>query len=87
MADMPQLSEAGTAYPSGAPKFTPGFSWGSCYSIYSFLCIFVVFCSSLIVLLSFFLLAIVLSVLYRFTDSDYLFGPFKLFLICFIHGN
>jgi hypothetical protein len=28
-----------------------------------------------------FLLAIVLSVLLRFTDSDYLFGIFKLFLI------
>jgi hypothetical protein len=30
--------------------------------------------------LSFFLLAIVLSVLFRFTDSDYTFGIFKLFL-------
>ena len=45
---------------------------------------------SLFVLLSFFLLAIVLFVLLRFTGSDYPFGVFKLFLfiwpfpICFI---
>ena len=37
---------------------------GSCYSIFSFICMF---CRSLFVL---FLLAIVLSVLLRFTDSD-----------------
>ena len=28
----------GTAYPSGTPEFTIGFQWGSCYSIFSFLC-------------------------------------------------
>ena len=28
-------SGAGTAYPSGAPEFIPGFEWGSCYSIFS----------------------------------------------------
>jgi hypothetical protein len=39
--------------------------WGSCYSIFSLMCMF---CRSLFVL---FLLAIVLSVLIRFTDSDY----------------
>jgi hypothetical protein len=33
------------------------------------------------ILLYFFLLAIVLSVLLRFTDSDYPFGIFKLFLL------
>jgi hypothetical protein len=27
---------AGTAHHSGAPAFTPGFQWGSCYSIFSF---------------------------------------------------
>jgi hypothetical protein len=37
----------------------------------------VVFCSSLFVLSYFFLLTIVLSVVLRFTDSDYLFGIFK----------
>ena len=36
------------------------------------------FCRSLFVLLCFFPLAIVLSVLLRYTDSDYLFGIFKL---------
>jgi hypothetical protein len=37
-------------------------------------------CRSLFVLLYFFFLAIVLSVLLRYTDSDYPFGIFKLFL-------
>jgi hypothetical protein len=32
-------------------EFTPSFQWGSCYSIFSFMCIF---CRSLFVLLSFF---------------------------------
>ena len=71
-------SGAGTVYPSGAHAFTPGFQWGSCYSIFSFMRIF---CRSLFVLLYFFLLAIVLSVLLRYTDSDYPFGIFKLFLM------
>ena len=31
---------AGTAHPSGAPEFTPGFQRGSCYSIFSFICMF-----------------------------------------------
>ena len=44
-------SGAGTAYPSGAPEFTPGFQWGSCYSIFSFICMF---CRSLFVPLYFF---------------------------------
>ena len=39
------------AYPSVAPDFTPGFYWGSCYSILSFMCMF---CRSLFVLLYFF---------------------------------
>ena len=54
-----------TAYPSGASEFTPGFEWSSCYSIFSFMCMFVDRCLSL------FLLDIVLSVLLRYTDSDY----------------
>ena len=44
-------SGAGTAYPSGAPEFIPGFQWDSCYSIFSFICMF---CRSLFVLLYFF---------------------------------
>ena len=27
----------GAAYPSGAPELIPGFEWGSCYSIFSFM--------------------------------------------------
>ena len=46
-------SEAGTAYHSGAPEFTPGFKWGSCYSIFSSMCMFY---RSLFVLLYFFFL-------------------------------
>jgi len=48
------------------------------------------FCSSLFVPLYFFLLAIVMSVLLRFTDSDYPFGIFKLFfsfVVCHAHVN
>ena len=45
----------------------PRFKWGSCYSIVSFMSMF---CRSLFVLCYFFLLAIVLSVLLRYTDSD-----------------
>ena len=44
-------SGTGTAYPFGAPEFTHGFKWSSCYSIFSFMCMF---CRSLFVLLSFF---------------------------------
>jgi len=47
------------------------------YLIISFMCMF---CRSLFVLLSFFLLAIVLSVLLEFTDSDYPFSIFKLII-------
>ena len=47
----------------------PGFNGGSCYSVINFMCNFVDRC------LSFFFLAIVLSVL-RFTDSDYPLGTF-----------
>jgi len=42
---------AGAAYPSGAPDFFPGFKWGSCCSIFSFISMF---CRSLVFLLSFF---------------------------------
>jgi hypothetical protein len=31
----------GAAYPSGAPEIIPGFEWGSCYSIFSFVCCYV----------------------------------------------
>ena len=69
-----EISGAGAIFPSGAPDFTPGFQWGSCYSIFSFMCnvLQIVVCPFVL-----FLLAIVLSVLLRFTDSDYPFGIFK----------
>jgi hypothetical protein len=31
----------GAAYPSGAPELIPDFEWGSCYSIFSFMCCYV----------------------------------------------
>ena len=34
---MGATSGAGTAYPSGELEFTPGFQWGSCYSIFFFM--------------------------------------------------
>ena len=70
-------SGAGTAYPSGAPEFTTGFSgvrvtWSLVLYVY-----FVDRCWSFLAFVLF-LMAIVLSVL-RYTDSDYPFGIFKLF--------
>ena len=61
-------SGAGTAFPSEAPEFTPGFQWGSYYSIFSFMCnvLQIVVCPFVL-----FLFAIVLSVFLQFTDSDY----------------
>ena len=56
---------AGTAYHSGTPKFTPGYQWCSCCSIFSFLCLLyqpLLFCLCLFVL------------------ADNVFGIFKLFL-------
>ena len=70
-------SGAGICYPSGAPEFTPGFQWGSCYSIFSFICMF---CRFVL-----FPLAIVLFVLLRYTDFDCPFGIFKLFLHALTH--
>ena len=55
---------------------SPGFKWGSCYSIFDFICMF---CRSMFVL--FFIFFWPLSVLLRYTDSDYPFGIFKLFLM------
>jgi hypothetical protein len=76
-------SGAETANPSEAPEFTPVFS-GVRVTRSLVLCVcFVDRC------LSFgpFLLAIVLSVLLRYMDSDYLFGIFKLFLLLCISFN
>ena len=67
------MGGAGTAYPSGASEFTPVFSGVRVtWSLDLYVC-FVDRCVYL------FLLAIVLSVL-RYTDYDYPFGIFKLFL-------
>ena len=71
-------SGSATAYLSGAPELNPGLKWGSRYSIFSFMWMF---CRSLFVL---FFVAIVLSVLHRFTDSGYSFGIFKLFIYIYV---
>ena len=63
----------GTANPSGAPEFTICFS-GILFARFLVLC--VMFCISLFVPSP---LDIVMSVLNRFTTSDYHFGIFKLF--------
>ena len=61
-------SGAGIAYPSGAPVFSEVRVQFYVYVLQIVVCPFVLF-----------LLAIVLSVLLRYTDSDYPFGIFKLF--------
>ena len=67
----------GTANPSGAPDVTPSFQLGSWNSIFSFMSRS---CRSLFVLLYFCIGHCVMSLL-RYTDSDYAFGIFKLFLM------
>ena len=66
-------SGAGTVYPSGAHEFTYGFQWGSCYSIFSFMCMF---CRSLFVLL-----AIVLSVLWYLQTLLVCPSSYKIFIL------
>jgi hypothetical protein len=70
-------SGAGTAYPSGAPEFTPMFSG---FRVTRSLVLYVCFVDRY---LSFcpFSLTIVSSVRLRFMDSDYPFGIFKLSLV------
>jgi len=73
---MSATSGAGTAYTSEVPEFIPVFSGVRVTRVLA-LCVCFVdrFCPFLL-----FLLVIVLSVL-RFTDSDYPFDIFKLFLL------
>ena len=73
----------GTAYLSGAPEFILVFSGiRVTRSLVLYVC-FVGHCLSFCT----FLLAIVLSVLLRYTDSDFPFGIFKLLLHMKIHRN
>jgi hypothetical protein len=67
------VTTVGTAYPSGAPVFTPGVN-GFASTCSLVLCV----CFVLIVVCPFSLGHCVLSVLLLFTDSYYLFGIFKL---------
>ena len=48
------LCGAGTAYPSTAPEFTPGFKWDLCCSIVSFLCtvLYIILCPFVLFLFS-----------------------------------
>ena len=71
-------SGAGTAYPSGAPEFTPAFKWGSLLDLqFHMNVLWIVVCPFVL-----FLSAIGLSVLLRYADSDYPFGIFKLRFSC-----
>jgi hypothetical protein len=63
----------GTTYRSRAPDFTPGIKWGLCYYIFSCICMF---CRSLFVLLSFFILQLCclsfdLRILITFLESSW----------------
>jgi hypothetical protein len=60
-------SGAGTAYPSGASEFTPGFLWGSCYSVICFICMLR---RLLFVLLSFFDIRILITPLVSSNSSS-----------------
>ena len=77
---------AGTTHPSGAPEFTPPPDFSGVRDARSL--IFCVFCcrSLFVLLFSFCLLALVLSVL-RFTVSDYLFGFFLSFGHCIVRAS
>ena len=46
--ELKDTTDTWTTYNSGSSEFTPAFQWGSCYSIFSFICMF---CRSLFVLL------------------------------------
>ena len=65
-------NEAGTAYPSGAHEFIHVISGVHVAQSFVF---YIVFCRSLFVLLSFFLLAILLSVLFQWILITYLVSP------------
>ena len=69
-------SEAGTVNPTGASEFTPGCWRVTCCLNFSFLCsvLWIAVCAFVL-----FPLATVLSVLLRFTESEYPCGIFRLF--------
>jgi hypothetical protein len=70
---MGATSGAGTAYPSGASEFTPG----SCYSIFSVMCMF---CRSLFVVLYFFFWPLCCLFFFDIRILITPFGIFKFFL-------
>ena len=77
-------SGVGTAYPSGAPRFTLGFLLGFVLlDLYFYMYVLQIVVCPFVLFLS----AIVLSVLLRYTDSDYPFGFFKLFLYFICHNH
>jgi hypothetical protein len=76
-------SGAETAKPYEAPEFTPVFSGVRVTRSFVLCLCFVDHCLSFVP----FLLAIVLPILLRYMDSDYLFGIFKLFLLLCISFN
>ena len=71
---------AGTAYPSGAPAFTPGFQGGF---VTRSLVVLLIFLQIVVCPFVLFLLVIVLSFLVRFTVSDYPLSIFNLFLCAY----
>ena len=74
-------SGAGTAHLSGAPEFTPGFLWCSCYSIFSFLCrvLQIIFCH--LILFSFNHCIVFPSSIYGFYLSMWYLQTFSFLLI------
>jgi hypothetical protein len=86
----------GTVCPSGAHEFKHRFEWGSCYSLFSFMCMFcrslfvfsevrvtlsLVLCVCFVDRCLFFCTLAIVSVFLRFTDCDYPLSIFKLILL------
>ena len=69
-------SRAGTAYPCEAPEFSPLLSGVRVARSLVFCVMFVIVCTFVL-----FLLVFVLSILHRFTASDYLFVSFGLCIV------
>ena len=75
-------SGAGTAYHSVALEFTPGSQWGSCYSMFSCMCMF---CRSLFVLLSFFFWPLILRIRIKIIAYAKLYVRVGILLTCSKH--
>ena len=80
------MMDAGTVHPSGALEFTPGFQWGWCYLIFSFMCNVLSFFFWPLCCLSFDLRILIIPLVSSNSSSDLL-DTYKLFLTNFNKHN